>query len=64
MPEITDRPDRRALGLFPTNVRYWHKADNPTAPAFACYWSNSGHLTNAANSPRDVDLLHVLKGCR
>jgi hypothetical protein len=25
------------------NVRYWHLADNPTAPAFVRYWSNSGH---------------------
>jgi hypothetical protein len=25
------------------DVAYWHKADNPTAPAFVRYWSNSGH---------------------
>jgi hypothetical protein len=25
------------------NVWLWHKADNPTAPAFVRYWSNSGH---------------------
>jgi hypothetical protein len=25
------------------NVRYWHKADNRTAPTFVRYWSNSGH---------------------
>ena len=24
------------------DVRLWHLADNPTAPAFVCYWSNSG----------------------
>jgi hypothetical protein len=24
------------------DVAYWHKADNPTAPAFVRYWSNSG----------------------
>jgi Citrate transporter len=24
------------------NVRYWHKADNPTAPAFVRYWSDRG----------------------
>jgi hypothetical protein len=23
------------------NVRYWHLVDNPTAPAFVRYWSNS-----------------------
>jgi len=23
--------------------RYWHLADNPAAPAFVRYWSNSGH---------------------
>ena len=27
---------------YQANVRYWHKADNPTAPAFVRYWSNSG----------------------
>ena len=26
-----------------SDVRYWHLADNPTAPAFVRYWSNSGH---------------------
>jgi citrate transporter len=25
-------------------VRYWNLADNPTAPAFGRFWSNSGHL--------------------
>jgi hypothetical protein len=26
------------------NVRFWHKADNPTTVrAFVRYWSNSGH---------------------
>ena len=24
------------------DVRYWHLADNPTAPALIRYWSNSG----------------------
>jgi hypothetical protein len=23
-------------------VRYWHIADNPTAPAFVAYWTNNG----------------------
>jgi hypothetical protein len=23
--------------------RFWHLADNPTAPAFVRYWSNGGH---------------------
>jgi len=26
----------------------WHKADNPTAPAFVRYWSNSGHWSALA----------------
>jgi hypothetical protein len=30
------------------NVRYWHKADNPAAPAFVHYWSNSGHWSALA----------------
>jgi hypothetical protein len=25
------------------DVRYWHLADNPTAPAFVRYWGNRGH---------------------
>ena len=25
------------------NVRFWHKADNPTTSAFVRYWSNSEH---------------------
>jgi hypothetical protein len=28
--------------VLPLNVRYWHKADITTAPAFVRYWSNSG----------------------
>ena len=27
------------------DVRYWHKADNTTTPAFVHYWSNSGHCS-------------------
>jgi hypothetical protein len=27
---------------FAAVIRYWHLADNPTAPAFVRYWSNSG----------------------
>jgi hypothetical protein len=40
------------------DVRYWHKADNPTAPAFVRYWSNSGHSSAlglsglSANDPK------------
>jgi hypothetical protein len=30
------------------DVRYWHLADNPTAPAFVRYWSNSGHWSALA----------------
>ena len=30
------------------NVWLWHKADNPTAPAFVRYWSNSGHWSARA----------------
>ena len=26
------------------NVCFWHKADNPIAPAFVRYWSNSGRV--------------------
>ena len=34
---------RRGDRMKRLNVRYWHKADIPTAPAFVRYWSNSGH---------------------
>jgi hypothetical protein len=39
--------ENRREAVFPfragANFRYWHKADNPTAPTFVRYWSNSGH---------------------
>ena len=38
-------------------VRYWHLADNPTAPAFVRYWSNSGQraeLSMSANNPKQT----------
>jgi hypothetical protein len=34
--------DTRSMTMF-ADVRLWHKADNPTAPAFVRYWSGSGH---------------------
>jgi hypothetical protein len=27
-----------------SEVRFWHKADKPTAPAFVRYWGNSGQI--------------------
>ena len=36
------RGDRIKFG----DVRFWHKADNQTVPAFVCYWSNSTGLTD------------------
>ena len=30
------------------NVCFWHLADNPTAPAFVRYWSNSGQIRASA----------------
>jgi hypothetical protein len=36
-------PDRISFFFLRVNVRYWHKADNPTAPAFVRYWRHSGH---------------------
>src|SRR5450830_1839165 len=34
-------------------VRFWHKADNPAAPAFVRYWGTSGHrlVRGAASWP-------------
>jgi hypothetical protein len=38
--------------------RYWHLADNPAAPAFVRYWSNSGQKSalarngSVANDPK------------
>ena len=31
------------------NVRYWHLADNSSAPVFVRYWSNSGHWFGAGS---------------
>ena len=43
---------REAVFLFRAmlcaNVRFWHLTDNPTAPTFVRYWSNSGHWSALA----------------
>jgi hypothetical protein len=41
--------ESRWTGRILLNVRYWHKADNPTAPAFVRYRSNSGHQVATAS---------------
>jgi len=33
------------------NVGFWHLADNPAAPAFVGYWSNSGHRSRLIKAP-------------
>jgi hypothetical protein len=30
------------------DVHFWHKADNPTAPAFVRYWGNTGQVRASA----------------
>jgi hypothetical protein len=37
----------RPLSLCRTTIA-WHKACNPTAPAFVRYWSNSGQVRASA----------------
>ena len=32
------------MAIVVANVRLWHLADNPAAPAFVRYWSNSGQI--------------------
>ena len=32
----------------PVDVRFWRFADDPTAPAFVLYWTNSGHWSALA----------------
>jgi hypothetical protein len=48
----------RASDLVP-----WHLADNPVAPAFVRYWSNSGHWPELAlNGSVANDPKHTLGG--
>jgi hypothetical protein len=41
------------------NVRFWHLADNPTAPAFVRYWSNSGQRARSASEAGCVPFLTI-----
>jgi hypothetical protein len=50
------------------DVRYWHLADKPTAPAFVRYRSNSGQTANfspdglSANDPSATVAVHCGNG--
>ena len=38
-------------GTISVYVCFWPLADNPTAPAFVRYWSNSGHRADLSVCP-------------